>query len=78
VIAPNEDFAGVPLDSSNEFQVRPSAFDMLTVKELYVGVPVMGRLKRAQALRLAAWLAVIADPDGDAFQRMMHEIKNQK
>jgi hypothetical protein len=78
MIAPNEDFAGVPLDSSNEFQVRPGAFEMLTVKELIVGKPIMGRLTRSQALRLAAWLAVIADPDGEAFQRMVHEIKNQK
>lgn len=78
MIAPNEDFAGVPLDSSNEFQVLPAAYDMLTVKEIRIDNPVPDRLTRAQALRLAAWISVIVDPSGAEFRRMVRKIQNPK
>ncbi len=67
---------GWPKDSSNRFEVvrrrdkvvitrmAPSGFDILS--------PV---LSIEQALSLAAWLAVMADPELKEFQRILQEIK---
>lgn len=57
-------------DSSNQFAV--GALGKLFV----INMPVPRPMTREQALNLAAWLAVLVDPDGKEFERLVKEIKN--
>jgi|GEM_PF-4653019 len=58
------------LDTSNQFLVGAvPGKDMITI------ISMGARLTKAQAVNLAAWLKVIADPDGKEFDRVEEEIK---
>jgi hypothetical protein len=60
------------LDSSNQFFVGVNG-DVLVILR---PVPSHPRgLTREQALNLAAWLSLLADPDGKEFDRMREAIK---
>jgi len=76
------------LDSSNQFQVLPVAADndgwlveqthglkpeKLYVHNIMVKQPLV--FEREEALNLAAWLSVLADPVGKDFERLVQEIK---
>lgn len=56
-------------DTSNFFGVGGQG-DFLVITKL-----PMGRLPKAQAINLAAWLRVLADPEGKEFDRVVAEIK---
>jgi len=77
MICPNEGFGGPPLESSNQFAVLPASFSCLDVTAVTLRLPLNGRLNRAQALNLAAWLVAIVDPTGKDFLKIMEEIKKQ-
>lgn len=57
-------------DSSNQFAVG------VLGKLFVINMPVPRPMTREQALNLAAWLAVLVDPDGKEFERLVKEIKN--
>jgi len=59
------------LDSSNKFgvTVAPSNDHLLMVRK-----PVMGVMTRDEALNLAAWLFVMADPKAERFYRIVDSI----
>jgi hypothetical protein len=57
-----------PLDSGNHFGVAASGEQFGIMK-----MPVRW-LARDEAINLAAWLMVMADPTGEAFERVVKEI----
>jgi hypothetical protein len=60
-------------DSGNQFEVVPKAGGQV----LRVTYPFPYRFTKAEALNLAAWLRVIADPDGKEFERLAKEIQTK-
>jgi hypothetical protein len=70
MIAPNEPFAGKG-DSSNQFAVGVRSDGRIFIYK----VP-MKHLTKAEALNLAAWLCVLADPEGAEFERLVKAIKS--
>lgn len=58
-----------PLSSANHFGVGRSG-DQFGIMRM----PVIW-LSRDEAINLAAWLKVIADPDGKEFERLVEQIK---
>ena len=59
-------------DSSNAFCVCARGDGAIGVYAL-----PLKHLSKAQALNLAAWLAVIADPEGKEFERVVKEIRSK-
>lgn len=57
-----------PLDSSNQFFVGVSG-DRVVIQRNPVGY-----LRKEEAINLAAWLMLLADPDGKKFERVVKEI----
>lgn len=59
-----------PGDTSNQFFVGAvGGKDMITI------VSLRCQMTKAQAINLAAWLIVLADPAGEEFERVVNEIK---
>lgn len=58
-----------PIDTSNEFMIGASA------DTIVLHAPIPHVLSRDQAIRLAAWLAVLADPQGEQFNRTLQAIR---
>lgn len=58
------------IDSSNQF------FVCVKGDELIIARLPAGRLTKEQALNLAAWLKVLADPGGEKFQELVERIEN--
>lgn len=58
-------------DSSNQFVVRASDSDIF-FNPFPNRTPC--KLSKAQAINLAAWLMLIADPTGEEFQRVVKQI----
>ena len=56
------------IDTSNKFKVATS------VSGAIVLAPILGRLSIDDALHLAAWLVLVADPDGERFQEVLGTI----
>jgi hypothetical protein len=59
-----------PVDSANLFAVGLQVNGQICIQR-----PVEKVLDRAYALNLAAWLRVIADPEGREFERLVEEIE---
>lgn len=58
------------LDSANHWMVCAGRDGMLAIRRAPIGW-----LRRDMVLNLAAWLAVLADPEGKEFDRLREEIK---
>ena len=61
------------LDTSNQFEVIPESSGDICFRPGSVHLPCT--LTRGQALNLAAWLSLIADPVGVDFCKLYNEIK---
>lgn len=79
MISSFDNLAGAPIDSSNQFDVvrrddgSVAAFGLW--RRMGADHFVTAGLTRAEALNLAAWLSVLADPEGKDFGRLVEEIK---
>jgi hypothetical protein len=56
-------------ETANKFRVASHADDMVTL------VPIPGYLTHADALRLAAWLVAIVDPEGTRFAELLTAVQ---
>lgn len=71
-----DSIAPKPIDTSNQFLVCAKD-DKIMVHEILVKHPIL--LTKEQAVNLAAWLVITADPAAEAFDRVVREIaKGQK
>lgn len=61
-------------DTSNMFAVGVTGVSM---SKVIINLPVPRPLTREQALNLAAWLIVLADPEGKDFARLVEAIKKK-
>ena len=62
-------------DTSNRFGVGVRG-DKVVISAFQWSTKLLSaELSKDQALNLAAWLAVLADPEGKDFQRIIEEIK---
>jgi hypothetical protein len=59
------------IDTSNKFQVAASVSGEIVL------APIAGRLSIDDALHLAAWLVLVADPDGERFQEVLGTIQRE-
>lgn len=57
------------IDTSNKFKVAASGSGGIVL------APIAGRLSINDALHLAAWLVLVADPDGERFQEVLGAIQ---
>lgn len=57
------------IDTSKKFKVAATVNGQITV------TPLAGRLSIDDALHLAAWLVLVADPDGEPFQEVLGAIQ---
>lgn len=66
-----------PLDGANHYKVgmRHGAVVIMSMRGYEINLPVV--LSYDQALNLAAWLAVYADPDMTTLPRLVEQIKNE-
>jgi hypothetical protein len=60
------------IDSANHFSVRREG-ELVLVSNILVHDYL--RLSKWEALNLAAWLALLADPEGQEFCRLYNDIK---
>ena len=58
------------MDSSNQFIVGANARGEISIQRAPIGA-----MRRDEALNLAAWLRVLADPEGKEFERIVEEIE---
>ena len=70
MIAPNELFGGGMTEKGNIFCVAAKANGTVLVNK-----PVMGALTPGEAINLAAYLLLAADPSGEELKWFMREIK---
>lgn len=83
MICANEDLGGAsglpPIDSSNQMAVgirgRVEHEEIMIILPRWRMQGLSAVMTKDQALNLAAWLAVIADPAGDRFGKLLEEIK---
>lgn len=61
-----------PVDTANHFLVGDNGSEISFMPFANI---VRCRISRPQAINLAAWLAVLADPDGKEFERVLREIR---
>jgi hypothetical protein len=67
--------AGQVVDSSNHFAVGVRGMEPCIVIHIPVGTALMPiAVSRAEAQNLAAWLSVLADPDGQEIERLKKAI----
>lgn len=65
-----------PPDSANHFEVGRMAAGEIVINRVNVGgYKTKIGLSPRQALNLAAWLSVIADPSGEELPRLIGQIK---
>jgi hypothetical protein len=57
------------IDTRNRFLVGGQGDDVVIM------LPVSGRIRRADALNLAAWIVAIADPLDDAFSKILEAVR---
>jgi hypothetical protein len=58
-----------PIDTSNDFLVGVRGDDLVVMR------PLRGCITKAEALRLAAWLVVLADPLGEQWAEVMAAVR---
>lgn len=71
MISPNDLFGGVVPERGNIFLVAAKADGTVLVNK-----PVMGALTPAEAINLAAYLLLAADPSGEKLKVFMQKIKS--
>lgn len=56
------------MDTTNDFLVGVGADDIVVM------LPVRGRISKEKALRLAAWIVALSDPD--EFKKVLEAVQN--
>ena len=76
MIAFTEGLGGAPIDSSNLHGVGMKADGRIIITSPRWGLEMFSPvLDKEGALNLAAWLSLLADPDGKEFDRIREAIK---
>lgn len=64
------------LDTRNDFLLGARVTDAGKVVHMQRGIAPGAIIPKAQALRLAAWLVVLVDPDGEAFAETLAAVES--